>query len=94
MKRGDDLDAVLDETQEFFEQLADHSESIACTFIAHLWPIAGARIEMHDLCDSIMLWLTNHHQPEISTHLRHIAANADLESVRLRFRQLVDGNFL
>ena len=59
VEAGGNLDAVLPEIQELFEQVADYSESTACVFMAHLWPIASEQIGMHDVCDSIDLWLAN-----------------------------------
>ena len=91
IRSGDDPDAILEETQEFFERIADQSELTACIFMVHLWPLASARIGMHDVCDAIMLWLAEHHQPEVTTHLNYIASSADHESVRERFRQLAAG---
>lgn len=87
VESGKSIDFVLPEMQQFFERIADYSTSTACVFMAHLWPIAKMQIGMHDVCDSIDLWLANNTDSHILHHLRHIASSAENESIREHFRQ-------
>lgn len=91
VEAGENLDTILPEVQQLFEGIADHSESTACIFMAYLWPIASLQIGMHEVSDSIDLWLANHDGSEITEHLRYIATTADFEVAREHFRQLVAG---
>ena len=91
VEAGESLDTILPEVQQVFEHIAEGSESTACIFMAYLWPIASVQIGMHEVSDSIDLWLANYDGSEILDHLRHIASTADYEVVRKHFRQLVAG---
>jgi hypothetical protein len=88
---GESLDIALPETQQLFERIADFSETTACIFMAHLWPIAGGQIGMHDVCNAIDLWLAHNTGSQIADHLKYIASSDEDEGVRRHFRQIASG---
>ena len=91
VEAGERLDTILPEVQRIFEDIADHSESAGCIFMAYLWSIASQQVGMHEVSDSIDLWLANHHGAEIVDHFRYIATTSDSAVAREHFRQLVAG---
>ena len=49
---------VVYQVHNILEAMAEVAEMPACTCIAHLW-IYDNQLLMHDVCDSIDLWLVN-----------------------------------
>ncbi len=88
---GENLDVALPEMQQLFERIADFSATTACIFMAHLWPIAGGQIGMHDVCDAIDLWLARNVGSQITDHLKSIASSAEDQGVQRHFQQMVSG---
>jgi len=73
-----------------FERISEWSESISCILMAHLWRHASTQSGLHDICDAIVLWLTNCKSTELGIHLRYLAASSTDEAVRQHFRHSVD----
>ena len=86
LETNQNLEVVLSDIHRLFERLAEYSVSSACIFMAHLWPVASLWVGLHDVCDSIDLWLANNPGPEVKHHLVYLASSADAESVRRHFR--------
>ncbi|SFH52484.1 hypothetical protein [Planctomicrobium piriforme] len=85
----DDAYTALSNIQDFFENLAEHSATSACIFMAHLWPVAGDQVDAHDVYNTIDLWLTDHTDATITRHLEYIATNTADEDVRRHVNDLL-----
>jgi hypothetical protein len=87
---GEALEVILPDVMRILEGIADRSESTACIFMAYLWPIASMCAGMHDVSDSIDLWLTMHRESEVADHLKHIVNTSSSEIVKRHFQKLVE----
>ena len=60
------------------EEMAEHRADAACCLMLSLHPIAS-ELMMHDVCDSIGLWIDHNRSAAVAAQLRHlIASEADL----------------
>jgi hypothetical protein len=76
-------------TMHILESIADRSELVGCTFMAILWKNAN-EIRMHDICDSIDLWVSNNKSAELRQHLLMLAQSEDEEYVKQHYEQLAN----
>lgn len=74
-------------SMRILEEIAEKSELSACILMAHLWLISNA-LQLHDICDSIDIWLSNCKSPVLNQHLVVLASSQSDDSVRRRFEQL------
>jgi hypothetical protein len=48
---------VISQTMLSLEAFAEQYKILSCIVMSSLWEVAGSYIGMHDVCDSICLWL-------------------------------------
>lgn len=89
IEEGTSPEDAVAESLDFFERLADRSESAACIFMIYLWPFAADQIGAHDVCNSIDLWLVSRPHPDVIRQMNHVEAADDREFVRDHFRGLL-----
>jgi hypothetical protein len=87
---SDDTDRVY-RTMRLLEAVAEKAELPACIFMAHLYPISSALL-MHDICDSIDIWLRNCKSSALRRHVLALASSQSDDGVRRHLEQLVDCN--
>ncbi|MCY2928669.1 MAG: hypothetical protein NTV86_04085 [Planctomycetota bacterium] len=80
-------DAVL-HTMRRLESLAAHSPIIACSLMAYLLPLAS-RLRMHDIWDSIFLWIDTCDAKQMTDRLEAIAESQADADMRRHYEQLV-----
>jgi hypothetical protein len=56
------------------EAMAEHQVEAACGLMLSLYPVAS-ELMMHDVCDSIDLWIWNNRTPGMIEHLKCAAAS-------------------
>ncbi len=56
------------------EEFAEREPATACCLMISLWPIAS-KLLMHDLCDSIDLWIVNNRLPVVYDYLKMLSAS-------------------
>ena len=62
-------------------EFAESEPTQACCLMTALWPIAD-ELFMHDICDSVDLWIVNNQSPELLDYLNNLSAtesDADLK---------------
>jgi hypothetical protein len=72
-----EINAMMISLQEFAVTQAD----AACVLMADLWPIASHAC-MHDVCDSIDLWIVDHRSPGVVSKLTELCATHHDGAVR------------
>jgi hypothetical protein len=75
--KEEDVYALMSRLQEF----AAVDPARACSLMTALWPLAD-ELFMHDVCDSIDLWIAHNPSPVLLEYLRSLSANepdADLK---------------
>lgn len=82
---GNDVDDVLETTLAILERMAASAKTTACIFMTYLWVLAGNRQGMHDICDTIDLWIDDNNGVDLIPHLNRITEAADTEPMRARF---------
>src|SRR5258708_1746021 len=73
--------AAVYSSMRILEEIAEKSALIACIFMAHLWLHANAQ-QMHDVCDSIDLWLSNSKARDLREHLLMLANSQGDDGLR------------
>jgi hypothetical protein len=86
---GRNEEDAVSKTMLHLESLGDTAPVLACVLMAHLLPIAG-RLFMHDICDSIGLWIFHHPSDELARQLRLIAASQTNPGVRKNYERLAE----
>ncbi len=82
-------DEVIVKSMSRLERLATHSESVACKLMAVLWPYANDAF-LHDICDSIDLWLVNSEIDDLDVFLQTVVSAHRDTSVREHFQQVLE----
>src|SRR3954447_11535293 len=72
------------------ELLAKASEPLACILMTHLLPIAG-ELRMHDVFDSIGLWIWHCDSERLTDHLKRIAQSEEDPDMRSHYEWLIQG---
>ena len=83
--------AAVNYTMDTLERIAERAELAACIFMAHLWPVSSA-LQLHDICNSIDLWITHCALPELKEHLLQLASTQECDNVAKHFEQLAIAN--
>ena len=86
---GRNEENAISETMLHLESLGDTAPLLACVLMAHLSPIAS-RLFMHDICDSIGLWISHYPSDEIARQLRLIAASQTNPRAREKYEGLAE----
>jgi hypothetical protein len=74
-------------TMKTLEEIAETSEPLACILMSYLWIIASRR-RIHDVSDSIDLWLSNCKSVELRQHLLILASNQSDAGIRQHLERL------
>lgn len=70
------------------ESLAESSPWIACALMAHLWPLAS-RLRMHEVWDSIALWISSCPDERLTSHLAAIVRGERDIDMRKQYNNLI-----
>jgi hypothetical protein len=70
------------------EALATVSQEIACMLMASLWPLA-ASLRMHEICDSIDLWIVDCDSERLTHYLKKIAMSEEDLDKRDHYESLI-----
>lgn len=82
-------DTALQAVYQSFEALAEHNTEATCILMAHFWPIASTRVGMHEICDSIDLWLSAHSGSSLTPHYRFLSESSGISEVKRHFSNLL-----
>ena len=84
---SDAPETIVSKTMTILEAIADKSNPIACVLMAHLWPFASA-LRMHDICDSIDIWVSHCNLPKVRRHLLMLASSEPDDGIRRHYEQM------
>ena len=73
---------------QLLEEMAEHQIESACALMLSLWPMAD-NVMMHDVCDSIDLWVCNNRTPRVIEHVRNAAKSAANAGLKGHFNDLL-----
>lgn len=76
---------AIKQTMFKLESLGNTSQSIACIMMAELWSMANTHL-LHDVCDSIDLWICDCNSVELTKHLKAMALSEIDSHKRHRFK--------
>lgn len=89
MESRESSPAEIQELIETLEKLADTDPDSACSLMADLWPIA-ADAYMHDVCDSINLWIDDHRSPIVIEKLKELSTHHPIDTIRRHWLGLLN----
>ena len=81
-------ETAISRTMQRLEALAENSPTIACSLMAYLLPLAS-KLRMHDICDSIFLWIGSCDSEGLTDQLESIAQAETDADMRRHYEQLV-----
>lgn len=70
------------------EELAESEPAQACGLMTALWLIAS-ELFMHDVCDSIDLWIVNNQSTALLEHLRRLSASESEATLKRHWDGLI-----
>jgi hypothetical protein len=79
---------VITRTMHVLESFAATAPTLACILMCDLWGIANDRF-MHDVCDSIDLWIHDCDSDDLTRHLKTMAQSAGKPGNRRHFEELL-----
>ncbi|HSI09502.1 MAG: hypothetical protein ACAH89_07180 [Rariglobus sp.] len=72
MARTAPSEGEIEAAMDTLQKIADTDSDFACSLMADLWPIAS-NAYMHDVCDSISLWIVDHRSPAVVSKLTQLS---------------------
>lgn len=85
-----DSEKAVRKTMDRLEAFAADAPIAARTLMAALWPRAGSNPEMHDVADSIDLWIEDSNSSEMICRLKSIAERERNPKYRRHYEILVE----
>jgi hypothetical protein len=79
---------AISQTMRSLEAFAETDRTLAVILMCDLWGIADD-YQMHDVCDSIDLWLHDCDSGEVTRHLETIASSSSNPNKRRHHEQLI-----
>jgi hypothetical protein len=73
----------------YLESFANTSQPSACVLMTYLWPIADD-LYMHDVCDSIDLWISDCDSARVTNQLKRIALSEEDADTRRHYESLIE----
>lgn len=77
--------AVMDS----LEAMAEHRPDEACWLMTALWPVAS-ELRMHDICDSVDLWIVHHPSAAVLTYLRQLVLSENNQKLKRHWEGLLE----